>query len=336
MTAEQMVVVHEVACHYWQHEKEHVRRELEGIRIIKRTPGKISGVIPPYSTFPAVFFKIYFYERGFQREINGLETANRIENRNIVVPRLLSVFPNYRAILVEKMNWRDSTSDFRKFFVGSLHINWRDIGCWLRNFHDLKMDVFENDNYLTQKLRETNFVLTSLKQFFSSEQLSTIDSIINCYRQFFNNHPNECVISHGDFGLDNIKFSKSLTYIIDFEDLQMAPREFDILNLLTRLEYTSYFPNKPGLYQQVCDEFLKGYDTTLQPSPVHDFIYLMIKLKMIEAYHRLMKEEAGRRYKKLIFYYFRQQGLKRLHQWLKNVSHKKPCLGYASIAELTH
>ena len=113
------------------------------------------------------------------------------------------------------------------------------------------------------------------------------------------------------------KYPGSVLDIIDFEDSQMAPREFDILNFLTRLEYTSYFPHPKGTYPQISREFLDGYGMQVTCTPGNNFFYLLIKLDMLETYYRRRKENAIPSRQKSIYSYFEKEGLKRILKWLE-------------------
>jgi thiamine kinase-like enzyme len=189
----------------------------------------------------------------------------------------------------------------------------------LRSFHDSKIASFVNNDYLNNKIKKNDSVLIKLQHLFSADQLKVIHSILLSGQEYFANHLIECVISHGDFGLDHIKLSKSNTYIIDFEDLQLAPREFDILFLLTNLEYTNYFPQRRGLHKKICNEFLEGYGMQLPVTPLNDLLYLSIKLNILERYQRLMKNYPVPGYKKYVYYYFLNEGMKRLAKWLDTI-----------------
>lgn len=128
----------------------------------------------------------------------------------------------------------------------------------------------------------------------------------------------EWVLSHGDFLIGNIKLSGKTMDVIDFEDCQMAPREFDIINFITRLEYLEYFPHRKSAYQSVKNAFLNGYGIQLDmSSPLNKFLYLYVKLDMLETYHRRRKLNQTPLYQKLIYAYFERNGLIRLRKWLK-------------------
>ena len=321
MNEEQISVVNEVAAQYWQQDQDQITDALLSIEIIKRTGGKIMGFFPKFKEFPPVFFKVYFYDRGFRFEVEGLKTANALASiHNIRVPRIINILPEHRAILMEKKTWQDSDSQIKRFFVNSLNINWEHIGAWLRNFHDSKITQDKNEYFIRKKFEKIASHLESLKPLFTRKQLETMDSLIISVKDYIATHSYEWVISHGDFGLDNIKISVSGLQVIDFEDSQMAPREFDIINCLTRLEYTSYFPHNSGEYYKICHEFLEGYKLHFCTTLISNFIYLLIKLDMIESYYRREKGKAGKGYKKLFYSYYEREGIKRLCQWLDRVN----------------
>ncbi len=105
--------------------------------------------------FPAVFFKVYFYERGFQFEVEGLTAANVMPPvPGIRVPAVVTIFPDKKAIMTELRSWQDTTSPFRSFFVQSLKMDWGRIGTWLRQFHDSRTSLQRNDYFLSKKFEK--------------------------------------------------------------------------------------------------------------------------------------------------------------------------------------
>jgi hypothetical protein len=89
----------------------------------------------------------------------------------------------------------------------------------------------------------------------------------------------------------------------------MAPREFDVANLVTRLEHAGYFPQRARTYQRLCDEFLTGYGLDILTTPTYSFCYLQQKLKMLET--------LGHR--GFAFLYFKREGVQELCNWLDSV-----------------
>ena len=314
---EHLSVVHEVAAQYWQQKKDQVTHVLHSIEVIKRTGGKIMGFFPRYADFPPVFFKVYFYDRGFQFEVDGLMAANSMPQvAGIRVPTIVSILPEKKAILTEKRAWQDSSSELRRFFVRSLKIDWGRVGLWLRNYHDSKVSLSKNEYFIRKKLQKIQTHLEKLRHLFTGEQQEKMNMIIRSSQDYLNTHACDWVISHGDFGLDNIKISDSTMDIIDFEDSQMAPRDFDILNFLTRLEYTGYFSHKKRTYIRICRDFLNGYGLKLPVTPIYNFFYLLIKLDMIETYYRRRRNTTSKIIQKNIYFYFEKEGLRRLNRWL--------------------
>jgi thiamine kinase-like enzyme len=235
----------------------------------------------------------------------------------IRVPTIVSILPEKKAILTEKRAWQDSSSELRRFFVRSLKIDWERVGLWLRNYHDSKISLSKNEYFIRKKLQKIQTHLEKLRLLFTGEQQEKMNMIIRSAQDYLNTHACEWVISHGDFSLDNIKISDSTMDIIDFEDSQMAPRDFDVLNFLTRLEYVSYFPHKPGAYDKICRQFQDGYGMYLPHTPVFDFFYSFVKLDMIETYFRRRNEKNCEIHKKLIYLIFERKGKNRLVKFLE-------------------
>ena len=315
-----LAVVHETAAQYWEQAASQAGDAFNAIEIIKYTGGKMAGFFPAYAGFPPVFFKVYFYERGFQFEVEGLTAANAMPPvPGMRVPVVVIIFPEKKAVLTEMHIWEDTTSPLKRFFVQSLNIDWRRIGFWLRNFHDSKVSHTRNDYFLRKKFEKTASHMESLKPLFTVEQYRKMDIIIETAREHFSTQPCEWVISHGDFGLDNIKKSGDSLDIVDFEDCQMAPREFDQINFLSRLEYSGYFPHRQENYRKICREFLDGYGLELPVTPTYNFFYLLIKLDMLESYHRRRKGKSSGFLNQARYSYFEYLGKNRLNFFLEGV-----------------
>jgi len=319
--AEQLEIVHRVAAQFWEREPGQVADEVAGIQVIKCNSGKIMGIFPRFEDKPEVFFKIYFYDRGFNFESEGLTVANAMPQvEGVTVPKIVEILPDYRAILTEKKNWQDNRSDLQRFFVGSLKVNWFIVGRWLRAFHDTRVSHQNNDYFLRKKFQKIESHLHDLHSLFTGDQMAKMQRIIDQAKVYFDSTPVEWVISHGDFGLSNIQISESSLDIIDFEDCQIAPLEFDILNCLTRMEYVSYFPHRPSAYKIIRKQFLDGYDIQLLLSPGHDFLSLFIKLDIIETYYRRKQLSDTPFLRRMIFSFFEREYLIRLQHWLHKTS----------------
>ena len=314
--AEQLHTVHQVAAHYWRRDLSQVANALSAIEVIKQNPGKMMGFFPHYEHFPEVFFKVYF-NNAFQYEMRGLQTVQAMpEMPGIKKPSAVQVMPEYKAILTEKRYWDDTTTPIKRFFVGSLGIDWGTVGRWLRAFHDSQVSQTPNEKFIRRKFEKIEAHLEALQTLFTPEQMDTMRGIIEQVRDYFATEPTEWVISHGDFGLDNIKKADDMLEIIDFEDCQMAPREFDILNCLVRLEYVNCFPNIPGTFNQIRNDFLNGYGLLPERTTCNDFTYLLVKLDAIETYYRRRKNDFQTSKNALIYSYFENQVKGKLIRWL--------------------
>lgn len=314
---EHLTTVYDVARQFWGRDVDRSVIPLDSINVIKQTGGKIMGFLPEFAGYPSVFFKVYFYDRGFQFEVNGLTAANTMPRvEGIDVPRTVRIIPEHKAILTERRIWQDTSTGFKRYFITSLDFNWEKIGEWLRNFHDSTVSHEKNEYFLRKKFQKLNALVDAVKPLFNSEHLEKIESIALAARNYCNTTPHEWVLSHGDFGLDNIKKSGSSLEIIDFEDCQMAPREFDLINLFTRLDYTRRFPHNRRTFENIRSRFLAGYGPDPQPSPVSDFLYLVIKLEMLESYYRRLHKKGGSLIDQLIFRIFFFHNQSDIFRWL--------------------
>jgi len=317
---EHLSALHDVAANYWQQQKDLVREDLASIRILKHTGGKIMGVLPQYRDFKPVFAKVYFYDRGFQFESEGLSAANRLGPVNDVsTPTLVRIIQEKRAILTEKEDWHDTSTPIKRFFVNSLGIDWFRVGSWLRRFHDSKTSYEKNEYFLHKKFEKLNAHLDTLRNMFTPIELEKINSVLCSAKDFFETQTCEWVISHGDFGLDNIKKANESLYVIDFEDCQMAPREFDILNCLVRLDYVDGFPHRRGVYKDVIQQFESGYGREISHSKVFNMFYLFIKLDLLETYQRRRNIQNCLTPQLIIYSLFSMANHKKLTFWLSEM-----------------
>ncbi len=316
---EQRPVVHQVAAQYWDRPSSEVGDALQDITVIKRTGGKIMGFIPAFEGHPEVFYKVYFYDRGFNFESTGLKAANAMPHIDgVTVPEVVAIYPKHKAILTEKEDWGGERTGLQRFYVGSLGIDWFKVGRWLRTFHDSQVSQEKNDYFLRKKFEKIESHISDLQGLFSAEQVGKMRKIIEDARKYFETAQIEWVISHGDFGLSNIQKKGEDLEIIDFEDCQSAPRAFDVLNCLTRMEYAKYFFNRPYTFTDIKHNFLSGYGIYSEYSKIDNFFYLLIKMDIIETYHRRRKN--SRKFSKLIFFIFEKVNKKYLSLWVKKTT----------------
>lgn len=299
---DQLTIVHKVAARYWQQDESQVKTCLDSIKVIKRTGGKVAGFLPAFQDYPSIFFKVYFYDRGFRFETAGLKAAAEMPRvEGVRTPSVAAIMPEYKAILLERRDWEDTSSPWKRLWVNRLGIDWFKVGKWLRAFHDTQVTTERNDYFLRKKFEKFEFYLAELQSLFNETQIEKMRAIAENAREYFQNNTCEWVISHGDFGLDNIKKSGSELEIIDFEDCQPAPRKFDVLNCLSRLEYMGHFPHISSTYNEISCQFLDGYELQLQRSDSFNFIYLLIKLDMLETYFRRSKDRSLDKSRRAIF-----------------------------------
>lgn len=310
-----------MAAVFWQKEIDQIENEIKDIKVIKRSEGRVSGFLPEFMSYPSVFFKIYFKDYGYKFERQGLTTAISLpEIEGIRAPHIIQIIPQHKAFILEKRTWQDTDSELKRFFLKFLKYNWRKIGAWLRNFHESQKSTDVNDNFLEWKLNKTHHHIQTLQSLFSIDEIKKMESLIQSARDYLASGLSEWVLSHGDFLIGNIKLSENGMDVIDFEDCQMAPREFDIVNFLTRLEYADYFPNKKGTYQKIQQQFLEGYGLDVKTdSPLYSFLYLYVKLDTLETYFRRKNFPQTPIYQKLVFSYFEWKGMLRLRNWLNQI-----------------
>ena len=318
--SEQIEVIHQVAATFWQQDGNQLFEKFKEIDVIKRSEGRVSGFFPKYLNFPSVFFKVYFKDYGYQFELQGLSATGQLPSlEGIRTPAVIQIYPQYKAFILERRSWQDSDSQLKRFFPSVIGYDWEKIGLWLRNFHDYQKNTSINENFIDWKFKKTKQHLHTLKALFSIDQINKTNLLIESARNFLKNDVCEWVLSHGDFLIGNIKLSGKTMDVIDFEDCQMAPREFDIINFITRLEYLEYFPHRKSAYQSVKIAFLNGYGKQLDmTNPLNKFLYLFVKLDMLETYHRRRKLNQTPLYQKLIYAYFERNGLSKLQDWIEN------------------
>lgn len=304
-STQQMQVVRQVAAEYWQQPVDEVLDQLEAIEVLKFTGGKVAGILPAFQDYPSTFFKVYFYDRGFRFETAGLKAAAAMPSvEGVRVPSVIAIIPEHKAILLERRAWEDTSSPWKRLWVNKLGIDWFKVGSWLRAFHDSQTTFEKNDYFLRKKFEKFESHLTDLKHLFTPDQVDQMNLIYDSAKEYFEKHNCEWVISHGDFGLDNIKKSGSTLEIIDFEDCQSAPREFDILNCLNRLDYLRRFPHKTPTFTDTCQQFFEGYGIIKQISPIHRFLDLLIKFDMLETYHRRRTSQQAGFITRFVYAYF--------------------------------
>ncbi len=317
-TAEQMQVVHQVAATYWQQPVDKVLEQLRSIEVLKFTGGKVAGFLPTFQDYPSTFFKVYFYERGFRFETAGLQAATAMPAvEGVRVPSVIAIMPEHKAILLEKRAWEDTSSPWKRLWVNKLGIDWFKVGAWLRAFHDTQTTYEKNDYFLRKKYEKFESHLNDLKHLFTPDQVEKMNHIYDSAREYFEKNDCEWVISHGDFGLDNIKKSGSMLEIIDFEDCQLAPREFDTLNFLIRIEYTDFLHFENSGYKKASKHLCQGYDLFFKGTSLMKFLEILIRLDLIESYNRRIFQESGF-VDNLVYKYFRKDSILRLLTRLEN------------------
>lgn len=315
-TSEQMKIVAQVTAQFWQVSLEEVIDLINTIEVVKFTGGKVAGILPAHSKSPPVFFKVYNND-AFRFEQAGLEAATRMPPvEGVSTPIVLAIMPEYKAVIIEKRTWEDSDSPWKRLWVNRLGINWYNVGAWLFAFYDTQVTNERNDYFLRRKYEKFESHVADLKHLFNSEQLHKIDQVYQFAREYYENETTEWVLSHGDFGLANIKITGNKLEIIDFEDCQLTPRAFDFLNCFIRMEYSDALPRGRTQYQQSKNDFLNGYSTELLFSAGDVFLELLIRLDLLRSYYYREANRALSRQQRVIFYFFRKESLRRIKEFL--------------------
>ncbi len=315
-STEQMRIVALVAAKFWQVPLDQVVDQIDTIEVVKFTGGKVSGFLPAHSETSSVFFKVYT-NNAFRFEQAGLEAAALMPKiEGVSTPTVLAMMPEYKAVIMKKRTWEDTDSPWKRLWVNRLGINWYNVGAWLRVFHDTQVTNERNNYFLRRKYEKFESHIADLKHLFNLEQLQKMDQIYQSAREYFEKETTEWVLSHGDFGLANIKKTSNELEIIDFEDCQPAPRAFDIINLIARLEHYSYVLHSHSAFDEFTEKFLEGYNKQVQQNVSTKFIYLLIKLDMIETYYR-RKNTATNLITRSVFSYYQYGVFKSLTARLK-------------------
>ncbi len=314
---EQQRLIRLTAAEYWQLADSEIDANMHKIVVIKATGGKVMGFFEENLSKPAVFFKIYI-SGSFAREQRGLLTAEAIDQvQGVGIPRVIALYPKLQAILTEKRTWDNTDSELKRLFVLSLPYDWEKIGSWLRLFHDSEVSSQKNNHFLRRKFEKLASLLASLDGEFSVSQKAQITAVLNKAQSFLNQEPLEWVLSHGDFGLSNIKLSGSRMEVVDFEDCQLAPRCFDLVNLFARMDYLQNFPHRQDDFKLFTSQVSRGYGLPIRPDPVTDFFCLLVKLDMIASYLGRSQELPWFSPHRWIYSYFYSTNLKQLSKWLE-------------------
>ena len=149
---EQIKTIQQAAAAYWQAIPSQAAEVLPAIQVLKRTGGKVAGFLPAFQGHPSTFFKVYFYDRGFRFETTGLQAAVTMPPiEGVRVPRVIAIMPEPKAILLEKRDWEDTSSPWKRLWINRLGIDWARVGAWLRVFHDSQVSTERNDYFLRKK-----------------------------------------------------------------------------------------------------------------------------------------------------------------------------------------
>jgi len=319
---DQLKVVHKVASNYWGQEINKINGALSSIKVLNRTGSKIVCLLPSFGEFPQCICKIYFSGDGYQNEQKGYLAASTIKQvYKVDVPRVLQLFPENNAIVTEKIDLKDSRFDLTKIFAKNQIINWENLGLWLRRFHDSNISYSPDELFFQNKITRFENHVNKLGSLFEHKHIKKLDSIKQLAQAYFATNSQEWVFSHGDFGIGNIKTSSLLTYVIDFENVRMTPRGYEVVNFLSGLQSTIYFVNRKSTYKLLCDDFLRGYGTCINPNPLNTFFAQLTKLDIISNCKKQLAT-PGIHFGKPMYFYLEKSVIKSLRERLdKNEMH---------------
>jgi hypothetical protein len=312
-------ILSEVAAAYWQEDRRQLSEALKLIVVVKNTDRKVIGLLPAYKRFPAAFVKIYPPDgvAKFNAEYKGLLVANQLEQCDGIRSSMpIGVDMDRRAIFVHRRDYLDTDTAWKRFFVQSLPIDWRAVGSWLRRFHDSSITRDCNHDFLARVERQIGARLDRLRSEISAEQGERIMRIVDQAKASIMTQRYEWVSSHGDFGLANIRCFENTIEIIDFERFTSAPREFDILYCLVRLEKSNCFPQRREVFERIRSQFCAGYGMTPSISPMYRLLVVYSMLELVYGYYRHRKSRSWRRADQWIAFYLKWHSVRRLNHWL--------------------
>ena len=315
----QLKVTQEVAANFWDQDITHLDKALSSIKVLNRTGSKIVCLLPEYESYPQCICKVYFSGQGFQNELKGYQAAQSFKPiENISVPAIIKFLPEKNAIITEKRSLRDSRLDLLKCLNVNQTISWQNVGRWLKNFHDSQVSSSPNDQFLEKKFDRLYQHLKKYGDLFTADEVSRIKKVVSSAQSFIGGHAQEWVISHGDFGLGNIKTSRATTYVIDFENVTMTPRGYEMVKFLSGLQSTIYFLFRENRYESLAQAVLNGYGTMIEPNTLNIFFYLLTKIDMIAKYSQHIAA-PGLRIDKPFYALMRKSLIASLPQWLEHV-----------------
>jgi len=188
----------------------------------------------------------------------------------------------------------------------------------LKKFHDSQVNSVPNEQFLREKFDRIYQHLGKYGALFSADETRSLKQVISSAQSFIGNNTQEWVLSHGDFGLGNIKTSGSMTHIIDFENVTMTPRDYEATKFLSGIQSTVYFLYRHNRYESFSQDFLKGYETTIEPNPLNKFFYILTKIDMIAKYSEHITT-PGLHINKILYTSLRNRLIASLSDWLEHI-----------------
>jgi len=287
MSLNQLSVVHEVATKFWELD------DIENYDVINRinikifSESRIIGVLPSWKDYPSAFFKIFVNKQNYENEKSGNNYANSfLPIDGIYVPKILYDFPENFALIFEFISMKKALPELKRIFKKKAHINWKNLGAWLRAFHDSKNVEFSNPEFLNNLIKKVEKQVASLNQLFNKKILDYFELLFLLSESFIAKSEIDWVLNHGDFNIDSLGIANQSVCVYDFERLTTSPRSYEVINFLAGLQSSIYFIFRKKHYSYFANEFLKGYGFPLENHPLNDLFYLSTYLDLIIHYNK--------------------------------------------------
>ncbi|MBW6474620.1 MAG: aminoglycoside phosphotransferase family protein [Anaerolineaceae bacterium] len=325
MRPERETTITKVISEFWQlDEGSRIPHDISVLTNVFRTGWKFVGFLPSFQEYPPAVLKVYFQGDGFDHEVKGISAANSFPPiGNVTTPKVLRIIPEYKAIITEYIKMHDSRSALRWIHVGNQSVNWKDLGSWLRSFHDSETTNQQNKTFIEHKIQKSYDQIEKFATRFSDNHVKQINSLISAAHEDLSHNLIEWVISHGDFHTGNLKISGNSTYIIDFENTTITPRGYEVIHFQSCIEATIYFMFRKQMFCLLSKEFLDGYGIVFPLNTLNNYFCLLGKLDTISYYHK-RKNKTKNIFTKIMFYLLEHQTIKALAKWVDLILKDQP------------
>lgn len=315
MRLERKQIVEKVLSEFWNEDTSGIYMQCFPLENLSKAGWKFVGLLTNNWEQPIAVIKVYFRGDGFENEVAGINAANSFPQiGNIYTPKVLRIFPEYKAIISEFVKIRNSRFAQKRIFLERQAINWNDIGLWLRHFHDSFTSSQNNIEFIKQKFHRSIEQTHKFENHFSNKHIRKIHSIITSADNDLQQQNHEWVISHGDFGVGNISTTDNLVYIFDFENSSMTPRGYEAIFFMSCMEATIYFLYRKRMFSWISNAFFDGYGMHFSTNTLNNFFYLLGKLETLWYYH---KHHNTNYFERTIYSNMEKQVAKSLSDWLE-------------------